>query len=590
MQSRNLSFPLVTILAAALAIFIIPLKTASVVGVPEMPAMFSSSPLVLFIINWPVMVFAPIAGVLAMFAALLPGQEDSGTQRYSWLWILLFLASLPGMINASTHDFVNIQLLYLAALAVFAVAISRISGIYDNAGFILQGSLFLSAAVVCLLGVQQYYSGFGETMEYLQNQSYSEGHGVINAFLQDRRIFSTFALPNSLAGFLLLVSPPMLLCCWKLCGHIDPPKLSRVIFMPLLTILLAFVLIKTRSRSAFLCLGMATVTIVFIHPYKQRLKWIVLFFFMLTVTAGGIYIAGSNRGFVSTNTRLDYYIAAIKIFLCHPLAGAGWGDFFHDYMNIKAIYHQEAPHDPHTLLFTFATQCGITGLLVSLAIVVWPLWHGGRRMVASFRAHRPFTIDNAICFGLLAWTFHSMLDLNIQVPASIAAAVILASRVSASGTPSPLSPRINKVFRVIQFGAGLAVCILGFRMLCAEYEFSVLHEMCQPSGKSAEEIAKTTPEMVRNQLLTCTREMPNSPFPWATAARFMSFKGDLPAAEQFINEAIKRSPERGAFYFERYQIQRMMGKFPEAWKSLEKSRQLFPMNPKYREEIFQPTI
>ena len=589
MPSRLLrpAFVLLLLIAAAL-----PLKFGALTGVPETTSMFPANLWEAVIINWPPMSFPMFSGGLLLLVALLPRKQPpiDRTGNYAMLWVLLFGVSFLGMANASTADFVYLQLVHIAGLAALAIAAAWL--LRQDQAFRPQLLAAIAAVSVLLafMGIQQYFFGFQETVEMMkQQQQYGNTVGnpqVIEAFLNDRRIFSTFTLPNSLAGYMLLTMPLCLLGCWNICAKIDPPTISRLVFMPLLIALLGFVFAMTRSRAAFISLGGAVAVFLVMLPLANRYRAALIGGILLTVAAGFLYIHHSSRGFSSIVARIDYNLTGLKIFALHPFLGTGWGDFFHDYMLLKALPTDEAPHTPHSFIMTYACQTGIAGLLAAGAVMLYPLAVGLRR-IKSVRIKELLTIDNAILFGLTAWSLHSLLDVNLESPGCTGTAILLASCLLVPrGEPSE-APKwtLRKGFR-------LAICLLPLLLAAfavagsaviirGESRFAELtrmqSEICNPHATQ-----KPTPEDIRSQFAATTAAMPWSAFPWASMGRFLAAMGDLNGAEGCYAEALKRSPARAAFYHELSMIQQKAGQFDEAAKSLEKARRMFPNNPRYR--------
>ncbi len=579
-------------------LFIAPLKLASIAGLPEMASTFTMTPLEMLIINWPVMLFVPVSAILLILSVSTGSYAalDRKTMLYSLSWFALPLTALIGAINASTLDFVYIQIIYIAGLGAFAMASGVIMQSKPELKHIAAGVLTATTVIVCILGIQQYFGGLQETVDFIKMRQIYYGAqssaepGVINAFLGDKRIFSTFSLPNSLAGYLLLTGPLCMYSCMRGCERIEPVKTSRLIFMPITAALLLTAFAMTRSRAAILCLCATIAIFLILYPLSLKLRIAIVTFFIACFIGGIIFISTSSRGFSSIETRLDYYQVCLKIFIKHPLDGTGWGDFFHDYMKLKSIYHHEAPHTPHNFILSFASQTGTCGLLLSIFVLAYPIWTGIRsKLFIKDSFISVFTFKNCALFGLTAWTLHSMLDLNLQVAPSAGIAALVGIVLLLPDKVEPEKElKINKKLYLIGIpiaaAAGILILFGSIILLRNEFEYSKLRDLCIPTGKTRDEQAAMTPEAVRRQLLKTTEAMPYSPFPWETAGMYMIYSGDLYSAQEFIQKAIKLSPERASLYFQLYRIQKLIGSHEEAKKSLLKAQELFPMNPRYHEK------
>lgn len=574
-----------------LVVFLLPLKLASMVGIPEVTAMFSADPFILSIITWPPLLFPLFAGVTLLVALPLVRRETFAGRGavYAALWTLLLLAAMLGAIKASTVDFVLIELVHLTGLTALAAAVWLLLSCNPSWRYLLLGAITFGTIITAVLGVQQYFSGFQETLEYMKGMNLYE-NGVMEAMIGSRRIFSTFALPNSLGGYLVLTAPPALFWLWKIGGRIEPPLTTRLLLGGLTALLLGLVLLGTASRSAIMTAAATVLLLAILLPIPRRFRYLAALLVVTGLVMGFIYIRTSSRGMHSLDARIDYNVVAGKLLLREPLVGTGWGDFFHDYMALKSLPHKEAPHTPHSFVMAFASQTGIIGLLAALAVLLYPLYRGVQQFRPDFKLERNWE-KLALLAGLCGWTLHSLTDVNLQVPASAGTAIVLAAILLADDRRESAPFSGNRLslerYGVLLAGVFLAVtAILGsYRMVRGEYVFSQLVEACEPTIIPGEKPRLTSPEEVKMKLRECTAMMPWSPFPWATAGRYMQRIGDLPAAEQFIREALQRSPERSAFYYRLAVIQLQEGKEAESRINHARARELFPRNPLYQQPL-----
>lgn len=123
-----------------------------------------------------------------------------------------------------------------------------------------------------------------------------------------------------------------------------------------------------------------------------------------------------------------------------------------------------------------------------------------------------------------------------------------------------------------------------FLMMLDEQSFAEFHETLDPRFSRAAnlepgEYRPPSHDKVIRLLNRAVALGPYNPFPWATAAGYMAFRRDYASAEKFMNEAIRRSPQRSSFYLRRAKIRYAAQADPALVKAdLEKSRELFPMN------------
>lgn len=248
--------------------------------------------------------------------------------------------------------------------------------------------------------------------------------------LESSEPFATFALTNSLAGFLtawLLVSA---FIAWQ--GFAARSARQWVWLGPLLTsIPIALCLLLTKSRSAYLAVAAGgAIGLLLLPAMHKRLRgrWLLAGagVVALLVVIGGklgaldlevITEAGKSLGY-----RGQYWQASVEMIADHPLFGVGPGQFQTIYTQYKAPTASEVVADPHNFLLEVAATSGIPALLLLLlfiacAVMEWScsLKHAVEPAVAE--APSPATkwiigggllgVILAIPIGLLAYSMPS---------------------------------------------------------------------------------------------------------------------------------------------------------------------------------------
>lgn len=590
--------------AAILLTFILPLKFGSISGVPEMPLTYWSDVFGVILGAWPAPLLPPLAGILlALTLCLTPARpfKSLPLRAFAALWGALAFISLLGFVNASTWDFAMHAVSHTFGLACYVASLCLL--LENRPSFFkwIMGALVCAALLSALSGFNQYYSGFEATRQFAYEQEQKAGvsflHGQFKSRLEESRVSADFTICNSYAGYIILTAPLVLALAWSFGGRIQPPGLSRIVLTLPPAALFLFLLYQTRSRAAILALGLAAFIVVFALPFSRWLRLGAAAALPLAAAAFVVMVK-MGRGFASMEFRFDYFKAALKMMLEQPWCGTGWGDFFHDYMKIKLLANDEAPHSPHNFVLSFASQTGILGFVVSAAILALPLLIGAvvlRKKAEREGGMKP-GVELALLFGYLAWALHSLSEVSFETPGSAGVAAAFAALLLSREGFNLSLPRLE--FLTMEsnprWRAGwicfLALCIAllagtlhyGRRMLLADMAFSRLHSLCDPRFMSREEWEAVSPDKAMASLKACTELAPESPFPWATAADFMMSKGYPADALLMLDEAIKRSPERASFHFKKYLIlSRLPGGQAEAAANLERARELFPKNPEY---------
>ena len=215
--------------------------------------------------------------------------------------------------------------------------------------------------------------------------------------IESTEVLSVFALANSYAGFLVALWP--LWFGWMLqglgrspgsrsavkSGASDANRFSdrAVWLVPLvLVIATALALLLTKSRTAWLATGVATVLAMLLDPILRSDlgRWIKQkpgVFAGLGVTLLGLFgtvyaidplifqEAGKSLAY-----RMDYWRGAWKLIAEQPLFGFGSLNFQTAYLQVKAITASESPADPHNFLLELAHSGGLVLLGLTVLLMV----------------------------------------------------------------------------------------------------------------------------------------------------------------------------------------------------------------------------
>ncbi|MDZ4779812.1 MAG: O-antigen ligase family protein, partial [Planctomycetia bacterium] len=204
--------------------------------------------------------------------------------------------------------------------------------------------------------------------------------------LQSTEPFATFALTNSLAGFLAPWLAVAAISTWQ--ERRALPQRTAVWLGPLLSCVpIAACLLLTKSRSAWLAV-MAGVALWMLWQLRQgswwRGKWfaaaagVVVAAFAIAAAIGAIDREVFTEAGKSLGYRGQYWQATAAMIADHPWIGVGPGQFQEYYTRYKAPTASEVVADPHNFLFEVAATAGLPALL--LALLVAPLaWREARR-------------------------------------------------------------------------------------------------------------------------------------------------------------------------------------------------------------------
>ncbi|HPN84754.1 MAG TPA: O-antigen ligase family protein, partial [Victivallales bacterium] len=515
--------------------------------------------------------------------------------------------------------------LHFAGLAVFAFGMMITLRTAPESGMSILRALVLGTCAASYHALYQLLWGFKRGVEFVKQRELETGVKASNDLwirIVQTRVFSPFSLCNNLAAHLILMIPLVFtgiffdrkLARWAVAlsaialfllffdsygakGLLASVLVASFLFAAistnffdehhrgiciisaaLLSLFLLFILKHTFSRGAVMSLGISLAIVPFLLKLSRRLKmaYAVLALFLFSVL---FVIVNQNRSILensSANVRVDYWICATEMFLKKPFLGTGWGDFFHEYTFIKRFPNTEAPHTAHNIILDFASQCGVVGLVAISALFAGTILLAWKRIskddgVSFCRFDRV-----AIFCGLLAWLIHSLSDINFQVPATVASAIIL-SLLAVHRIPSEGGKiRFAKFAIVI---TALPVLFFAIERFRGEIYFDRLYRISEPVSGGSD---KSSPDKMEKALYQAAKAMPYSPYPWASAGVYAQERRMWGISENFFSEALKRSPERASFSYRLGIAQFKTGNFGKALESFRKASELFPKNEEYR--------
>ncbi|MFH1397338.1 MAG: O-antigen ligase family protein [Candidatus Omnitrophota bacterium] len=198
---------------------------------------------------------------------------------------------------------------YLSGILIFITAIS----LTDKERLSVIRFILLSAAIISLLAIYQYFFGFKHLSEYvLRNGPFSS---FTLDYIQAKRTFLPFVTPNILGGYLAMIIPLTFI-----------EKKNNWLVLPLF---LALLLTRSLGALVGLFFGLA---VYFYIKTKTKNKKLVLMLALLVMIA----VVFINRSLAekqhltplfSTTMRLSYWIDTLKVIAANPLFGTGPGNF-----------------------------------------------------------------------------------------------------------------------------------------------------------------------------------------------------------------------------------------------------------------------
>lgn len=565
---------------------ILPLKFASLVMMPEATGYFPSELWEYLIVNFPGMSAGVATGIgLLLTITAFGGEFFRRKICLNWSligWILAFAASNIGFFNASTYDYPLMATTHIAAFLAYAFSIYIYFKTNDDVFERILCWWTVGLLLVLANGLYQYFLGFDEQLAFYYSES---GRAAnidnvdLSAKMVERRIFATFGGSNVLAGFLMLTGAIGFYIMYQWAGNFAPPKQSRFLLCGIFSAAALWVLINTGSRGALAAGGGALIYALFYLNIDRKYKISGVLIMLLLI---GMLIFSSiffGRTFGSFTERLGYWRSAFLMMGENWYSGSGWGDFFVDNMRFRIIDLEETARGPHNLFLIFGCSCGVFAMLAVMFASLWALYR------ASLKFLREKTFLNCvIMLALAAFLIHAMLDVNFQIAASMGIFCTL-TLFAADDGEFELKFSINK--------AALYV----FFVLIALY--AILNSVILTQGEKAYDKFKTDIHMtlrenkfttahIMQDYLEVEKYRPYSPFHAMDMYYYFSALNNNDSALEYLEIALKRSPERAGYYYAAAAFYLRQGNIAKAAEYIKTARKLYPRSKKYR--VFEENL
>lgn len=366
---------------------------------------------------WPTTWFVPcLIGVAVMGLTVA---------RWKWpspQWLLaLPLVWLGWQFVAATQT-VDPKLTQLTLVHFVSIIAIFFLGLLSLAQVGLSG-WFWSGLLGCFLfmvwtGFEQHYGGLEATRKMVMSQPGWENLGPDHLKrLASNRIFATLLYPNTLAGIILLLLPPLASAAWRLTAGFRPITRGAAVGLLLWSGLSC--LIWSGSKAGWLIALVQLVIVALRSPFPRFARWAIC---LMVITCGlaGFFSRFSSyleKGATSVSARQIYWKAALQTFRERPVFGAGPGTFSVTYARIKPP-EAEMARLTHNDYLEQASDSGLIGFLTFTAFILGSLAILGK---ACWQDRDRFPI----WLGLLAWAFQSTVEFGLYIPAVSATAFCL---------------------------------------------------------------------------------------------------------------------------------------------------------------------
>ena len=412
------------------------------------------------------------------------------------------------------------------------------------------------------------------------------------------RSSGSFGLPNALAAYLVLILPPVAALMFR-----QGASVARRLVWGYLTAALAFALLLTISRGAWIALGLVLiVTPLFagrVSPLR-RLARASLAALGVMVIVGVLYlvVAGAQDRLTQLQTqggemsRPIMWRAALAIAREQPLWGSGAGSYAISFDQYRPADFQLEPRWAHNEYLNTLSDFGVVGFGLLSGAGAWLLVGCRRRrgVIATGRARDP-TRTIGGWMGIAAFLIQLAVDFSLKIPAlGMAFAAMLAVLVRQQwSVPQPVNLVLSRGRIWLMISLAAAVLTLTFFLTVPFYQAEGIRQTTKRSmdrmGRAGEEPATGSLTKTRDHLLTASQMSPKNGYIWADLAYVTSLLArSEPAralelgrdAERFANRALDCSTAVANFWVRRSVALDLQGRWVEAGGDLVKALELAP--------------
>ncbi len=356
----------------------------------------------------------------AFFIKLLRGKRTIKFELFD-IMLLIFMGIyiLGGIVSADTASSFKASMVFVCFMLAYILVVNLVNTtekLLRCVHGMLMASLFVS-----LIGVLQYVTGSADSL-WQDTSMFSDISG---------RVVSTFANPNVLAEYLILMIPfagAMLIT--------SESKTERA-FYPLTFASLAICLIFTWSRGAWLGFMVSALLFVLIWSRKFMvagmfgLLAVPILPFILPDNIVSRFTSIGNLGDSSTSYRVSIWRGVSKMLKDYFYSGIGIGEgaFSKVYPRYSYAGIELAPHS-HNLYFQITAETGIVALIVFFILIV--LFARGsfsffcsRARISSFMSGRvPSSISRGESLAMLSCAIWAMRCSTMLLPRALEKMVI----------------------------------------------------------------------------------------------------------------------------------------------------------------------
>lgn len=226
------------------------------------------------------------------------------------------------------------------------------------------------------------------------------------------RIYSTLFYPNTLAGAILLLTPPLLAYVWSMERAFTIG--ARLFIACALGLASAACLVWSGSKGGWLLALIQVVLALLQLRFSRRLKTVMTIVLVLVGLSAFAwrYSGYFKKGATSVGARYDYWRAAVQTAAAHPVLGSGPGSFGRVYAQIRRP-DSEMTRVVHNDYLQQASDSGLPGFVLFAGFVIGAIVVGYHPVRVGGGGWLPF----CVWLGVLGWGLQGLMEFGLYIPA-----------------------------------------------------------------------------------------------------------------------------------------------------------------------------
>ncbi|MDO8602532.1 MAG: O-antigen ligase family protein [Candidatus Omnitrophota bacterium] len=317
--------------------------------------------------------------------------------------ILLLLASyvISTVTSINIYNSIKETLKLLSYISVFFI-VSQIDG---RQKIILIKTMVVTASIISLYSIYQYFWGYQHTLNYIKktNMDLLSISSYSRDILLSKRAIGTFPSPNILGGYLIMM---FFLSLATVKNKISDKKWLISSF------LIATAMVLTKSMGTWLSVILTLIVLIAVSYNRlEKQRWLIaissilIFLILLFIILNRReYLMNLENPENSITQRLNYWRAAIGIIKDHSFLGVGPGNFQEVFLKYKTGLSTNTRY-AHNIFLHIWSEAGVLGF-TGISFLLFSLFLKGLKKDGQ----------KFILLAIIAFLLHNLIDNTYFIP------------------------------------------------------------------------------------------------------------------------------------------------------------------------------